>query len=69
MLLAAMQFVDAVVLFDEDTPLDLIQFIRPDVLIKGADYTPEKIVGYDDAAAYIILLLVVKAYRCCCCII
>lgn len=52
MLLAAMQFVDAVVLFNEDTPLELIRFISPDVLIKGADYTPEKIVGYDVVTGY-----------------
>lgn len=47
MLLAAMTFVDGVVLFDEETPYELINFIRPDVLVKGADYSPEKIVGYD----------------------
>ncbi|MCX6310204.1 MAG: adenylyltransferase/cytidyltransferase family protein [Bacteroidetes bacterium] len=38
MLIAAMDFVDAVVLFDEATPLELIQFVKPDVLVKGADY-------------------------------
>lgn len=47
MLLAALHFVSAVVLFDEDTPRDLIHAVRPDVLIKGADYTPENIVGAD----------------------
>lgn len=45
--LAAMGFVTAVVLFDEDTPYDLIRKIQPDVLVKGADYKPEEIVGYD----------------------
>ncbi len=45
--LAALQFVDFVVLFDEDTPYDLINFIKPDVLVKGADYKAEDIVGYD----------------------
>jgi bifunctional ADP-heptose synthase (sugar kinase/adenylyltransferase) len=34
-----------VVLFDEDTPLRLIQLLRPDVLVKGADYAPDAIVG------------------------
>jgi D-beta-D-heptose 7-phosphate kinase/D-beta-D-heptose 1-phosphate adenosyltransferase len=34
-----------VVLFDEDTPLRLIEAIRPDVLVKGGDYTPETVVG------------------------
>jgi D-glycero-beta-D-manno-heptose 1-phosphate adenylyltransferase len=47
MILAALHFVDAVVLFDEDTPYDLINFVKPDVLIKGSDYKPEDIVGYD----------------------
>jgi rfaE bifunctional protein nucleotidyltransferase chain/domain len=47
MTLAALFFVDAVVLFDEDTPYNLIQQIQPDVLVKGADYKPEEIVGYD----------------------
>ena len=46
-IIAALQFVDAVVLFDEDTPLELIKIVQPDVLVKGADYKPEQIVGYD----------------------
>lgn len=46
-LLAALFFVDAVVLFDEATPLELITAIQPDVLIKGSDYTVDKIVGAD----------------------
>jgi len=46
-IIAAMEFVDAVVLFDEDTPLDLIVTIQPDVLVKGSDYKPKDIVGYD----------------------
>jgi D-beta-D-heptose 7-phosphate kinase / D-beta-D-heptose 1-phosphate adenosyltransferase len=45
MVLAALSAVDAVVVFDEDTPLELIQELNPDVLIKGADYTIENIVG------------------------
>jgi rfaE bifunctional protein nucleotidyltransferase chain/domain len=43
--LAALEAVDLVVLFDEDTPLDLIMTCRPDVLVKGGDWTPDKIVG------------------------
>ncbi len=50
-LLAALSMVDAVVLFDEDTPLQLIQLIQPDVLVKGGDYLPEQIVGYQDVIA------------------
>jgi len=47
MLLASLHFVDAVVLFDEETPYELIRTVQPDILVKGADYAPEKIVGYD----------------------
>jgi len=46
-LLASLLFVDAVVLFDESTPYELIKAIKPDVLVKGADYTVDKIVGSD----------------------
>jgi D-beta-D-heptose 7-phosphate kinase/D-beta-D-heptose 1-phosphate adenosyltransferase len=44
-LIAALAAVDCVVLFDEDTPLQLIQRLRPDVLVKGADYALDAIVG------------------------
>ena len=43
--LAALPAVDLVVVFDEDTPLNLILACRPDVLVKGGDWTPDKIVG------------------------
>jgi rfaE bifunctional protein nucleotidyltransferase chain/domain len=43
--LAALEAVDAVVVFDQDTPLDLIRHLRPDVLVKGGDYTDATIVG------------------------
>ncbi len=46
-ILASLHFVDAVILFDEETPYNLIKLIQPDVLVKGADYKPEEIVGYD----------------------
>jgi D-beta-D-heptose 7-phosphate kinase/D-beta-D-heptose 1-phosphate adenosyltransferase len=46
-LLAALSVVDAVVLFDEDTPFELIAAIRPDLLVKGADYTIDEVVGAD----------------------
>ncbi|MBR9861228.1 D-glycero-beta-D-manno-heptose 1-phosphate adenylyltransferase [bacterium] len=45
--LAALAFVDAVILFDEDTPLELITELKPNVLIKGGDYTEETVVGAD----------------------
>ena len=44
-ILSAMAAVDMVVIFEEATPLELIQELRPDVLVKGADYRPEEIVG------------------------
>lgn len=46
-ILASLQVVDAVILFDQDTPYELIKRIQPDILVKGADYKPEAIVGYD----------------------
>ena len=46
-ILAALSFVTYIVLFDEETPLQLIQHIQPDILVKGGDYKPETIVGYD----------------------
>jgi D-beta-D-heptose 7-phosphate kinase/D-beta-D-heptose 1-phosphate adenosyltransferase len=45
--MAAVRYVDAVVAFEEDTPLETIQTLMPDVLIKGADYKPENVVGAD----------------------
>lgn len=46
-LLASLSFVSTVVLFDEDTPYNLIRRVQPDVLVKGSDYKAEDIVGYD----------------------
>ena len=46
-IVGALRAVDLVVLFDEDTPLALIDAICPDVLVKGADYTEDKVVGGD----------------------
>jgi D-beta-D-heptose 7-phosphate kinase/D-beta-D-heptose 1-phosphate adenosyltransferase len=43
--------VDAVILFDEDTPLELITSIQPDVLVKGGDYTLDQIVGAREVIA------------------
>ena len=47
MMLASLGFVDAVVFFGEETPYNLIKTTQPDILVKGADYKPEEIVGYD----------------------
>lgn len=43
--LAALEAVDAVILFDEDTPLQLIEAVRPDVIVKGSDYSEDQVVG------------------------
>jgi len=43
--LAALEMVDCVVLFEDDTPLNLVTALRPDVLVKGGDYTEATIVG------------------------
>lgn len=45
--LSAMSDVDLVVLFDQDTPVELIKTLRPQLLVKGADYAPEQVVGWD----------------------
>lgn len=52
LLLASLIMVDAVVIFDEETPLELIKIIKPDVLVKGGDYTVETIVGAKEVMAY-----------------
>lgn len=45
--LAGLAAVDAVVVFDEDTPLELVRVLQPDVIVKGGDYAPETVVGAD----------------------
>jgi D-beta-D-heptose 7-phosphate kinase/D-beta-D-heptose 1-phosphate adenosyltransferase len=52
LLLAALEVVDYVVVFEEPTPLQLIQAIRPDVLVKGADYRRDNVVGADFVESY-----------------
>ena len=49
--MSALAAVDAVVLFDEDTPLELIRAIRPDVLVKGGDYRVDTVVGHEEVIA------------------
>jgi rfaE bifunctional protein nucleotidyltransferase chain/domain len=46
-ILLGLRSVDAVVRFEEDTPFELIQALRPDILAKGGDYTPENVIGRD----------------------
>jgi D-beta-D-heptose 7-phosphate kinase/D-beta-D-heptose 1-phosphate adenosyltransferase len=49
--LTSLKFVDAVVIFESDTPLQLIEALQPDVLVKGADYTVDTVVGADQVLA------------------
>lgn len=46
-IMASLHFVSKVIIFDEDTPLELITFIQPDVLVKGSDYKLKDIVGHE----------------------
>ena len=65
MVLASLSFVDAVVLFGEDTPYELISTIRPDILVKGNDYSVEEIAGQDIVLAYggeVITIELTKGY-------
>jgi D-beta-D-heptose 7-phosphate kinase/D-beta-D-heptose 1-phosphate adenosyltransferase len=51
-MLAALQCVDYVVPFSDDTPLSLIQSVRPDILVKGDDYSISEIAGSEDVLSY-----------------
>lgn len=51
-ILASLEFVDYVIVFDDDTPYELIKELKPDVLAKGADYKKEEIVGWDVVESY-----------------
>jgi len=65
MALASLFFIDAVVIFEEDTPYELIRLVRPDILIKGKDYREEDIVGNDIVKAYggkVVTMELIKGY-------
>jgi D-beta-D-heptose 7-phosphate kinase / D-beta-D-heptose 1-phosphate adenosyltransferase len=51
-ILAALNCIDYVVIFDEDTPIELIKAFRPDILVKGGDYTPQEVVGREVVESY-----------------
>ena len=51
-ILAALVMVDAVVVFEEDTPLELIKVVKPDILVKGGDYTMEQVVGAKEVMSW-----------------
>ncbi len=64
-ILAALECIDAVVIFHEDTPNELIQALTPDVLVKGGDYTKEQIVGADYVEQHggeVVIVPFVKGY-------
>ena len=50
-LLAALEAVDAVTLFEQDTPLELVRVLQPDVIVKGGDYSPDTVVGASEVRA------------------
>jgi rfaE bifunctional protein nucleotidyltransferase chain/domain len=52
LILASLHVISAVIVFDEDTPLELIKIIKPDFLVKGGDWEPAKIVGSDIVQSY-----------------
>lgn len=65
MLLGALAFVDAIVVFKEDTPAELVAQLLPDVLVKGADYSIEQIAGADTVmknGGSVVLLPYLKGY-------
>ena len=64
-IMASLNMVDAVCLFSEDTPLQLIQLLHPDILVKGGDYTLSQIVGADDVIQHggeVKIVPLVKGY-------
>lgn len=65
MLIASMMPVDAVIIFEEDTPLEVIKSILPDVLVKGGDYTKEQIVGareVEEAGGRVVINAIKEGY-------
>lgn len=59
--LNAIMFVDAVTSFEEDTPFEILNEIKPDVLVKGGDYKPEEVVGRD-IVEKVVIIPFVKGY-------
>lgn len=65
LLVAALESVDAVTLFDEDTPLELVSALLPDVLVKGGDYAPHQVVGrevVEAAGGRVVILPLLEGY-------
>ena len=51
LILASLESIAAIIIFDEETPAELIKMVQPDVLVKGGDWKPEQIAGYDTVKA------------------
>ena len=65
LLLASLEIVDAVIIFDEDTPLELITKVMPDVIVKGGDYTVDQIAGAKEviaAGGRVVINKIVEGY-------
>ena len=65
LVLAGLACVDAIVLFDDETPYEIIKYLQPDILVKGDDYQIENIVGYDVVKArggQVITIPMLKGY-------
>lgn len=54
-MLEAIRYVDEVIIFEELTPLNLLEQIKPDILVKGGDYTPEDIIGGEHAGRVVVI--------------
>ena len=52
LVLAALEAVDAVAIFEQDTPLELVNALRPDTIVKGGDYTPDQVVGRPEVESW-----------------
>ena len=64
-MLAFLEITDAVSIFEEDTPLELIQTIQPDIIVKGGDYKPSEVVGAEEVAkngGEVIIVPLVKGF-------
>ena len=59
-LLEELRCVDEVIVFDEDTPYELIQRIKPDIIVKGGDYTPTEVIGND--LAEVVIFEIINGY-------
>ena len=62
-MLESIRYVDKVIIFEEDTPLRLIEEIKPDIIVKGGDYKPEDVVGNEIAEVVICPLMKIEGQK------